>query len=142
MGEKGTGSQMSRREELILMLEKELDVLEKGGYGTPSGQPPQPAKIFQDSLACINHWLVPGRTPDVCNGCVLLDFVPEDCRQKPHACRFIPLNSRGETVDSLSHLEDQDRLQEAVRGWLQSTIAKLESQPPTEAEEDAAPPAY
>ncbi len=113
------------------MLEKELDILEKGGYGNPAGDPRQPARIFEDSLACINHWLVPEHRPDVCNGCVLLDFVPAESRQQQHACRFIPLNARGDTVQSLSGVQDRQQLEDAVRGWLQSTIEKLRLQPET-----------
>lgn len=119
----------SRRIELIIMLEKELDILERGGHGSPAGAPRQAAKVFEDSLACINHWLVPNHSPDVCNGCVLLDFVPEGFRSKPHACRFIPLNSEGDTVESLTSLEDHGRLEEAIRGWLKSTIEKLRHSP-------------
>lgn len=118
----------SSRLELIAMLEKELDILEKGGYASPAGAARQPSKIFEDSLACINHWLVPGHDPNVCNGCVLLEFVPPEKREAKHACRYIPLNARGDTVESLSGLQDSSRLEEAVRGWLASTIEKLRRQ--------------
>ncbi len=111
------------------MLEQELDVLERGGYGTPAGSPRQPSRVFEDSLACINHWLVPGRSPETCNGCVLLDFVPPEQRSAEHACRFIPLNAKGETVASLTAADDPARLEAAVKGWLRSTIEKLRRMP-------------
>ncbi len=132
-GKDGNGM-TSRRIELISMLERELDVLEKGGYGTPSGTGRQPSKVFEDSLACINHWLVPGHSPEVCNGCILLDFVPAEKRQEQHACRFIPLNQRGDTVASLTGAANHARLEDAVRGWLKSAIEKLRKMPDDAAE--------
>lgn len=119
------------------MLEQELDVLEKGGYSSSAGTHRQPAKVFEDSLACINHWLVPGHDPQECNGCVLLDFVPPEKRSARHACRFIPLNARGDTVESLT-AKDPDRLEEAVRGWLKSTIEKLGNMPDDAVEGESA----
>ncbi len=127
--EQGQIVMTSRRIELIAMLQQELDVLERGGYGTPAGAPRQPSRVFEDSLACINHWLVPGHSPETCNGCVLLDFVPEERRTAQHACRFIPLNRQGDTVASLTEADDHARLEAAVRGWLKSTIEKLRQMP-------------
>ena len=122
-----------RREDLIRLLEAELDVLEGGGYGRSVREPWKPRPMFQHSIVCINHWFVPGHPPECHEGCVLLDFVPEEHRQERLPCHFIPLNEAGETVASLEQTGDEERLQEAVKQWLRTMIQRLKEAPPEEA---------
>jgi hypothetical protein len=42
------------------------------------------------------------------------------------ACRYIPLNPAGETVDSLYRTGTQEELERALRSWLMATIQELE----------------
>jgi len=114
--------------DIIRLLEIELGILEDGGYGRSVREPRKPKSIFQYSVSCINHWIVPGHVPDTCDGCVLLDFVPEEHKNKEAPCHLIPLNEAGETVASLECTEDQQRLEEAVKGWIKTTLARLRSE--------------
>ncbi len=129
----------SRREDLIRLLEAELDVLEWGGYGRSVREPWKPRPIFQHSVVCINHWVVPGHPPECHEGCVLLDFVPEEHRQEALPCHFIPLNEKGETIASLQEKGDQARLEEAVKQWLQTVIRLLKEAALEEAEKPEVP---
>ena len=117
-----------KRSDLIRLFEMELEVLERGGYSQSVRDPHQAKSIFQYSIACINHWLVPDHPPDSCEGCVLLDFVPEELQTAEVPCHLIPLNEEGDTVDSLRQVGNQDRLVETVKDWLRSTIAQLKSE--------------
>ncbi len=114
-----------RRTDMIRLLETELDLIEKGGYGRSVREPGKPTEVFQYSVTCINHWLVPGHKPDTCTGCVLLDFVPDRHREVKDACHHIPLNRAGETVQSLKAAGQTDRLEEVVKQWLRATVKRL-----------------
>jgi len=125
----GKGRFMARKTaDLIRLLEAELDVIEGGGYGRPVGEPRVERPIFDQSLVCINHWLVPGHKPDCCEDCILLDSVPDQHKSQQHPCQFIPLNAQGDTVHSLEGVGDRDRLVEEVKGWLRSTIKRLRAE--------------
>lgn len=113
----------SEKDDLIRLLEAELDLIEGGGYGQPAGKPAQEKPMFYESLACINHWLIPGRRPECNEDCVLMQWVPEQHRKETHPCHFIRLNDKGDTVHSLEG--NQDRLEEAVKSWLRTTIHRL-----------------
>jgi len=121
----------NKKADLIRLLEAELDVIEGGGSAPPAGKPVQEKPIFQHSLACINHWLVPGREAECNDDCILMHWVPEKDRKQTTPCQFIPLNSTGETVKSLEG--DRERMEEAVKLWLRTTIERLK-------QEDEAPP--
>jgi hypothetical protein len=84
--------------------------------------------MFQHSVSCINHWLIPGHPPDSCEGCLLLDFVPDEQKSQEVPCHLIPLNEAGETVASLELAGDQERLEEAVKDWLKATIKRLRAE--------------
>jgi hypothetical protein len=116
----------SRNTDLIRLLETELDFIEGGGYGRLPGQPTLERPMFYQSSACIQHWLVPGHKPGCHEDCVLMDWVPAEFKTKELPCHFIPLNDSGETVNSLEG--NQDRLEEAVKSWLRSTIARLKKE--------------
>ena len=115
----------TNKADLIRLLEAELDFIEGGGYNRPAGQPGPDPPMFYHSIVCINHWLVPGHQHECHEDCVLLEAVPERFRTEGLPCHFIPLNEAGETVKSLEH--DRERLQEAVKTWLRSTIERLKA---------------
>jgi hypothetical protein len=118
---------MPSKADMIRLLEAELDLIEGGGYGRPSGEPGKEKPMFKDSIVCINHWLVPGYGAD-CDGCLLLDFVPGQHKEAAMPCHVIPLNGQGDTVKSLEARGDQARLEEAVKQWLRATIARLQKE--------------
>jgi hypothetical protein len=122
--------------ELIRLIEAELDVIEGGGYNQPAGAGGEEKLVFNRSLVCINHWLVPGHETDCCDDCMLLKAVPEKHRSEKTPCHFIPLNDKGETVRSLEAQGDHDRLVEAVKDWLRATLQRLkEGESPLGSEE-------
>jgi hypothetical protein len=43
-------------------------------------------------------------------------------------CHKIPLNEKGDTVESLKAEDDPQKLQTTVLGWLKRTVAKLEEE--------------
>ncbi len=115
----------TNRRELIRLLEAELDFIEGGGYGSPGGKPVKDQPVFYHSLACINHWLVPGHESECHEDCILLEAVPEQYRSQPLPCHHIPLNTAGDTVMSLGEKCDRASLEEAVKEWLRTTIQRL-----------------
>jgi hypothetical protein len=115
-----------QRADVIRLLEAELGVIEAGGYGRPAGRPGEERPMFYHSLACINHWLVPGHEAECHDDCVLMEWVPEAHKAEALPCHFIPLNSRGDTVKSLEG--NQERLEEAVKQWLRNTLQRLKQE--------------
>lgn len=113
----------SSQADLIRLLEAELDLIEGGGYGLRAGKPPEEHPMFSESLACINHWLVPGHEGGCQQDCVLMQWVPEQHKQEELPCHHIPLNRDGQTVQSFAG--DQARLEEAVKQWLREKIRQL-----------------
>jgi len=114
------------KRDVLEVLKFELSFLEQGGYGRSVRTPWKATSAFQDSPSCIN-FNDPGR-PHPCSECLLTDFVPTEAREENVPCHFIPLNRAGETVDSLERHAHQLELEEALRSWLRSTIARLESE--------------
>jgi hypothetical protein len=114
------------KRDVLEVLKFELSFLEQGGYGRSVRTPWKATSAFQDSPSCIN-FNDPGR-PHPCSECLLTDFVPTEAREENVPCHFIPLNRAGETVDSLERHAHQLELEEALRNWLRSTIARLESE--------------
>lgn len=118
----------------IKSLKHELEFLDRGGYETTVGsrQPlfcmesgvdwRQPL-FFEDSPSC------PKKNYCACNPegyCVLMGFVPLEHRQETVPCRFIPLNARGETVESMSKTSTREVAEATLRAWLVKTIGQLE----------------
>jgi len=123
---------MTSKSNLIRLLEAELDLIESGGYESPAGHPEVKRPLFDRSvsMACINHWEVPGREADCHDDCVLLDAVPQERRGEKMPCHHIPLNAAGETVSSLEAAAGTERAKEEVKRWLRATIDKLKQENP------------
>jgi len=104
------------------VLKAELQFLESGGYR--HSPPGRTQFIFEDSPTCLNH----GRPerPVSCSECLLINFVPEDCRNEQVPCRHIPLNSQGFSIDTYYRLGTQNEVEEAVATWLRKKINELE----------------
>jgi len=106
--------------DLLEVLRFELQFLEQGKYRPLLEW--RPRYIFEDSPTCLK-----GRSSShACSDCLLLGFVPAEHLSEPVPCRYIPLNERGETVDSLYRTGTQDELEEALRHWLCDVIRGLE----------------
>ena len=113
------------KEELIRLLEAELNFIEGGGYGQSAGKPNEEKPMFKGSLACINHWFVPGHESECHDDCVLLPWVPSGARNSDLPCHHIPLNPACDTVRSLEDRADREHLEEQVKKWLRKTIEEL-----------------
>jgi hypothetical protein len=118
---------MSKDErDLLEVLKKELEFLEKGGYGRAPREPWRSQCVFEDSPTCMNY--DSKQDPRPCNDCILLGLVPPEAQSEKIPCRHIRLTASGETLDSLYRYGDEYEIEETVRNWLQKTIARLESQ--------------
>jgi len=114
------------KRDVLEVLKFELDFLEQGGYGRSVRTPWKATSAFQDSPSCLN-FNDPAR-PHPCNECLLTDFVPREAREEVIPCHFIPLNQQGETVDSMERHAHQLELEDTLKNWLRSTIARLEGE--------------
>jgi hypothetical protein len=112
---------MSNKQNLIQVLKAELEFLNRGGYRKPSWRP---QFIFEDSPTCLNYGESRHQKP--CSECVLMQFVPPERREAKVPCRYISLNTQGDTVGSLYRSATQEELESAVRTWLSQEIDKLE----------------
>jgi hypothetical protein len=120
----GAKEMASQPTKVLRALKNELQFVEGGGYRTCERFPWRPALIFEDSAICPNRDVKGTRIP--CSTCCLADFVSEEFRGDPYACRFIPLNAEGEDLDRLYRCANQAELEEAVMQWLQTVISHLE----------------
>jgi hypothetical protein len=112
--------------DILELLKFELDYLEQGGYGRSVRTPWKPTSAFQDSISCINFGDPERSRP--CSECLLMDFVPGDAREENVPCHHIPLNTKGETVDSVERYDNQQEVEEKLKQWLRQTIARLQSE--------------
>lgn len=115
------------KKDMIDALRLEIQVIEKGGYFPSVHDPRTTPRRFRDSVTCLNMGL--GKKKYPCSSCFLIDFVPSEYKSSnDDPCHKIPLNAKGDTVDSLERESDQDKLQAAVLGWLKTTLARLEAE--------------
>jgi len=112
--------------DILEVLKFELAFLEQGGYGRSVRTPWKPTSIFQDSITCLNFG-EPQRVHP-CSECLLIDFVPPQEREAEVPCHHILLNAQGETVDAVNRYDNQQELEEKVKGWLRATIQRIETQ--------------
>ena len=112
---------MSDSRSLDEVLRSELEFLNSGGYRKISWRP---QFIFEDSPTCPNYTCSQHQVP--CSECILMQFVPPEKRGERFPCRYIPLNERGDTIESLYRSGTQDELESALRRWLTREIGNLE----------------
>lgn len=112
--------------DVLEVLRFELKFIEDGGYGRSPRAPWRAPLAFEDSLTCINF--NESNRPHPCNECLLMQFVPPNRQEEIVPCRFIPLTAQGETVNSFYGYSTQEKLEEALAGWLRKQIARIEAE--------------
>lgn len=115
-----------KNSDLLETLRFELKFLEDGGYGRSPHAPWRAPYIFEDSPSCLN-FSDPAR-PHPCDECLLTQLVPNEHREQEVPCRFIPLNDKGQTVDSLYRTGTQQEIEETLCVWLRREISRLETE--------------
>jgi hypothetical protein len=127
---------MTTTHDALSTLKHELEFLDHGGYRKPNAarQPLfcmetsadwKPREFFEDSPTC------PKRKYCRCAlqaDCVLKELVPTECLNQEVPCRHIPLNERGDTIESLSKTGSHGQIEASIRTWLVRSIEKLEAQ--------------
>jgi len=108
---------------LLDVLQAELEFVEKGGYRNTARAAWRPNFVFQDSPTCLNFDST--KPPKPCSDCALMKMIPENAHARKAPCRYIPLNERGETIDSFYRTGTQEELEAAVAKWLKATIDQL-----------------
>ena len=118
------------KRDLLEVLKLELEFLRNGGYRQPSSWRPQ--LIFEDSPTCLNY----GKTEHArsCRECVMMQLVPEEHRDENVPCRYIPLNERAETIQSLYATGTAEEIETHLSEWLMSMIERLELEKAAKAE--------
>jgi len=112
--------------DLVEILKSELKFLEAGGYRSSPETRWRPQFIFEDSPTCPNYGRKEALIP--CGECVLMPFVPPDCREEKIPCRHIPLNTEGYTIDTFYRIGTHEELEGAVAHWLRETVRRLEEE--------------
>ena len=117
---------MKSAENTLQVLKNELEFAQMGGYRAPLGW--RLPFIFEDSPTC------PRDRRCACpeSNCVLMGFVPKECRYEAIPCRHIPLNEIGETIDTLYRTGTNEEIEQTLQNWLVKTIKRLEQ--PTQSE--------
>jgi hypothetical protein len=113
------------RQELLDALRFELRFVDHGGDQRSVREPRKELSVFRDSPSCLNYGSV--ERTHACSECFLMNFVPRDRRGASIPCHQIPLNDRGDTLESLQGDGQDFQVQESLRLWLQKTIAKMET---------------
>lgn len=115
------------KKEMIEALKLEIEFIEKGGYYPSVRDPHRQPRTFRDSVSCLNLGIEEKEEP--CTDCFLSEFVsPEQRLSDGDLCHKIPLNDRGDTVESLQREGDPGKVQAAVLDWLKRTVARLEAE--------------
>src|ERR1700674_3898697 len=114
-----------KNHDILEILRFELKFLEDGGYGRSPHAPWRAPYIFEDSPSCLNF--NDSARPHPCSECLLTQLVPPELRGQDGPCRFIPLNHKGQTVDSFYRTGTQIELEDALRDWLHGEISRIEA---------------
>jgi hypothetical protein len=109
-----------KRQSTLEVLKNELEFVQKGGYRAPLVW--RVPLIFEDSPTCPKERC--SACPDT--DCVLMSFVPKECRSETVPCRHIPLNETGETLDSLYRTGTNEEIEQTLQSWLLENIRQLE----------------
>jgi hypothetical protein len=112
--------------DLLELLKAELAFIQQGGYGRSVRTPWLPKSTFQDSLSCLNYGYPYRAHP--CSECELMEFVNPQDRSQTIPCHFIPLNSSGTTIEELELEGNEQKLEGAVKQWLQAQISRIEGE--------------
>ena len=110
--------------DILHLLKLELAFLEHGGYRRSDRASWKPITLFLDSPTCPNFNRP--RTTYSCQECQLIQFVPPELKENACPCHHIPLNTSGETLDSLYRWGTEEEWEKALRGWLRETIGRIE----------------
>ncbi len=110
--------------EIIEQLRLQRDIVKDGGYGRSVRTPWKEERLFRDSITCLNVTEQVKKHP--CNECLLWDWVPEDHKDEDIPCQFIPLDAQGNSIAELEEAGKREEAEQALLGWLNSTIEKLE----------------
>jgi hypothetical protein len=116
---------LDKERETLDALKFELGFLELGGYSRSVREPRKEIAIFRESPSCPNNGSEERAVP--CAECFLMRFVAPGKEGESIPCHHIPLNERGDTVDSISASGEDFEVQEAMRKWLRKKIAELEA---------------
>jgi hypothetical protein len=115
------------KKEMLEQLKFEIEMMERGGYSPSVREPRDNPEIFRDSITCLNVGLEEKEHP--CTNCFLSEFVPPALRNSGgDLCHKIPLNEKGDTIESLESENDPEKLQAVVLSWLKRTVAQLEQE--------------
>jgi len=115
------------KKEMIQQLKFEIEMIEKGGYHPSVREARRAPEIFRDSITCLNVGLE--EKEHACSSCFLSEFAPPEVRNSnDDICHKIPLNEKGDTVESLKTEGDPHKLQAVVLSWLKKTVANLEKE--------------
>jgi hypothetical protein len=114
------------KREVLEKLKAELGSLEYGRNRRSVHMPWENVSFFQDSVTCLNYGLE-GR-PHPCGACMLMPYVPEPARNAVNPCHHIPLDGKGNTIESLDRGYNRGSVEEAVAKWLRARIAEVEKE--------------
>ncbi len=117
---------MMDKKEVLQKLKYELGQLEFGRNRRSVNMPWESVSFFQDSVTCLNYGLE-GR-PHPCGQCMLMPYVPAGAQSETNPCHHIPLDNKGNTIDSLDRGYNRSSVEEAVANWLRMKIAELENE--------------
>jgi len=112
--------------DVLEALKSELHFLQNSGYRPSPRMQRRPLFIFEDSPTCLNYGNIQRLLP--CSECVLMPFVPQDCRGERIPCRHISLNVEGYTIETYYRLGTHEELEVNVAAWLRKSIQRLEGE--------------
>ena len=115
------------KKEMLEQLKFEILMIEKGGYEPSVRDAHHAPEIFRDSISCLNVGLEEKEHP--CSSCFLSEFAPPEVRtSNDDICHKIPLNEKGDTIESLEAEDDPPKLKATLLSWLKKTVARLEEE--------------
>jgi hypothetical protein len=126
LGELEATTMVKDERDTLDLLKDELSFIEQGGYGRSVRTPWLSKSALQDSLTCLNYGYPYRAHP--CNECALIDFVAPENQSAAIPCHCIPLNGAGTTIEDLENEDDQRRLEQTLKLWLQGKIGEIERQ--------------
>ncbi len=111
-----------KREAVIELLKLEMSLIGSGRRGRSVRTFWNLFSLVRDSATCLN--VKSSRTRLPCADCFLVDYVPDGHKQDEKPCHHIPLNEKGDTVETLPDGEKE----KALLGWIKTTIEHLEQE--------------